>query len=67
MNPNRSNTTTMKNPINILIQPFLNKNTIMIVTSIICPIMMAAFVNELVIEVPAAAEEEVVEEVEIFT
>lgn len=57
----------MKNPINILIQPFLNKNTIMIVTSIICPIMMAAFVNELVIEVPAAEEEEEVEEVEIFT
>jgi hypothetical protein len=49
MKPNSSNTTTIKKPIRTLIQPFLNKMTMRMVTPIICPMIIAALVNEVAI------------------
>ena len=46
MNPKRDSTTNIKNPISTLIQPFLNKNTMMIVTTMIWPMIIAALVKE---------------------
>lgn len=63
MNPSSSNTITMKNPISTLIQPFLNRNTINIVTPMICPMMMAALVNELAMDEPLLVDPSELEDV----
>jgi len=62
MKPNSSSTITMKNPISTLIHPFLNRNTISIVTPMICPMMMAALVNELAIDGPLLVDPSVLED-----
>lgn len=62
MKPNSNNTTTIKNPIRTLIQPFLKKNTMRMVTPMICPIMIAALVNDVAIVGSDDVDDEVVVE-----